>query len=244
MVCFNIIQHIDREGPGLFAHVAGEYGIEFKTYRPDLGDVLPSSKQTQGLIILGGPMGIADLLNPKFSWLNEELKLLKACLEDHKPILGICLGAQLLAFASGGCITKLIDGETSQLLAELGWSRIFLTHDGQEDPSLKNLPVNLNVLHWHQDRIILPPSATLLASSMRCEEQMFRLCNNVYGIQFHIELDHTDFDRWINEDADFIHNARGANAKDQLIKENDEFMVKSYPYRLQMVHGLLQRLMS
>ena len=186
MRVFHILQHVEREGPGLFKGIAEQKGFLIKIYRIDLGDNLPIVKKDDLILILGGPMGLEDISSGKFLWLNDEVDLIKKSIKDNIGILGVCLGAQLLAYAAGGKIEKLLGGQPLKVMPEVGWSEILVNNRSKYNQIFKE---PLYGLHWHSDRVILPPNADLIASSKRCKEQLFKISDYSFGIQFHVEYD-------------------------------------------------------
>ena len=104
-----VLQHLDREGPGLFAVEALARGWEVLICRLDQGDAVPPLGPADRLLVLGGPMGVADVGDPAFPWLAAEVELLREVLRRDQPVIGVCLGAQLLALAAGG--TAVIEAE-------------------------------------------------------------------------------------------------------------------------------------
>ena len=137
MRTLHVLQHLGREGPGLFRGVAEEKGLITKIYRIDLGDKLPVVKQNDLILILGGPMGLEDISKGKFSWLKDEVNFIKESIEDNIGILGVCLGAQLLAYASGGKVEKLLGGKPLKFMPEVGWSEIFVNNKSKFNNILK-----------------------------------------------------------------------------------------------------------
>ena len=115
-----VLQHIEREGPGLFRQIAEKKGISVCIFRLDLGDPLPELNNGDLLLVLGGPMGIRDIGNPNFPWLNKEVDLIKEALNQKIGMIGVCLGAQLLAYAAGGDVEVLEEGIPPKPLAEIG----------------------------------------------------------------------------------------------------------------------------
>ena len=235
-----ILQHIDRECPSLFLSVAKELGIPTSLIRIDLGDIIPDLKENSALLILGGPMGIDDLKTGNYPWLDYEIKAIEEALTNLVPMIGICLGAQLIAYAAGGGVTKLTYGEPSVQKSEIGWSEIKFDFPEWLNQSPLAKFKSMDVLHWHSDRIILPKASTLLASSLKCKEQLYLLPNNVYGLQFHIEITHSDFMRWLEEDCKFVESAYGPNAKSILIHNNQIYSDRSKSHRISMIRTLLE----
>jgi GMP synthase (glutamine-hydrolysing) len=159
----NLIQHHPAEGPGAIAEWAASRGLRLNVFRADLGQLPPVSAQP--LILLGGPYES----NAGPAWLETERQWLTGCLEQGAAVFAICLGAQLLALGLGGNVRRMDRSET-------GWTTVKFT-DGQA----------LKVLEWHEDAIDLPADAQLLASSDRCDEQMYRAGPARVGLQFHPE---------------------------------------------------------
>ena len=215
------IQHVDREGPGRIADVFAERGIPVKCVDVFAGAPVPTALAPEEiLVVMGGGMGVGDRDDPALPFLNAEIALLKTALRDGNPILGICLGAQLLAHAAGGAVfpNRVRDTKGNWIAArEVGWAPIQL--DAADDAALAGLGSNLTVLHWHGDTFDLPPGAVHLASTPLCRNQAYRLGNRVFGLQFHIEVDAETADRWAIEDADFVRSARGAQGVEDVIAE-------------------------
>ncbi len=177
-----VMQHMWFEGPAGIGAVAAERGIELRIIRTDQGEPVPSVDALDaydGIIVLGGAMGAMD--DREHPQLAAERALLAAAVERQVPVLGVCLGAQLLAIAAGG---HLLDGDGS----EDGIGSVELTAAGLDDAVLGAAGSPMPVLHWHQDTYSLPPGAVHLARNDRYEQQAFRLGTNAYGVQFHLEM--------------------------------------------------------
>jgi GMP synthase (glutamine-hydrolysing) len=174
-----ILQHVPFEGPGLIATQAGARGLQLDRRHLYRGAELPRLDQLTGLVVLGGPMGVGD--TEQHPYLAGEIDLLAAATAAGIPVLGVCLGAQLLACALGGTVRRA-------RTAEVGIGSVALTAAGERDGVLGPSGPVLPVLHWHGDTFTIPPGAELLASSDRCVNQAFRL-GSAYGLQFHVELD-------------------------------------------------------
>jgi GMP synthase (glutamine-hydrolysing) len=179
-----LLQHVAFEGPGLIAAAAGQAGVSLDVRRLDLGNAVPGPdeiEQVGGLVVMGGPMGAHDdVAHPQ---LAAERLLLREALAAGTPVLGVCLGAQLLAAAAGA------DVFVGNAGPEIGLGAVDLTADGRRDPVLGPGGRALPVLHWHSDTFTLPDGATLLASTGRYRHQAFRLGARAYGLQFHVEID-------------------------------------------------------
>lgn len=178
-----VLQQMWFEGPAAIGDVAHERGIELRIIRTDQGEPVPSPDALdayEGLIVLGGAMGALD--DEKHPALIGERALMAAAVERDLPVLGVCLGAQLLAIAGGG---ELLDGDNG---SEDGLGPVELTDDGLSDPVLGPVGRDFEAMHWHEDTYTLPEGAVHLARSDRYEQQAFRLGSCQYGLQFHLEM--------------------------------------------------------
>lgn len=215
-----VLQHLEPEGPGLFAAEARRRGWPVHTLRLDQGDPLPVLQPDDLLLVLGGPMGVADVGNPAYPWLEAEVDLLRQALARQHPLIGVCLGAQLLALAAGGTAIPLQVGDPPQPLREVGFGAISWRVDPQQDPGaaqlLRGLAASELVLHWHGDRCVLPPQAELLASSLHCPEQAFRIGARAVGLQFHIELLPEQLELWLSHDRTYVLEALGADGVERI----------------------------
>jgi len=171
-------RHVPFEGAGLIESTLARRGITLEyvdLYRPDAH--VPAIDQAAGLIFLGGPMSVNDPL----PFLDIERRLIAKAIERKQPVLGICLGSQLIAQTLGAKVYR-------HAQKEIGWFEIQLTADGVRDPLLCDLPASQAVFHWHGDTWDVPQGATLLASSAICPHQAFRFGSTTYGMQFHPEV--------------------------------------------------------
>ena len=182
-----ILQHVAWEGPGLIALEAGARGLQVEVRRLDCGDTVPQVAEVAGLIVMGGPMGLRDA--PSYPHLAAEQELLRASVERGLPVLGVCLGAQLLAAGLGARVDK---GPAP----EIGFGQVSLTAEGMRDPVLGGAGAILPVIHWHEDTFELPPGATHLARSALYSNQAFRVGRCSYALQFHVEVDQSLAAAW------------------------------------------------
>ena len=237
-----VLQHLERERPGHFLKLAEERGFTVCTFRLDLGDSFPELMSGDVLLVLGGPMGIRDIGTSTYPWLIDEVAFIKEALSQGVGIIGVCLGAQLLAYAAGGDVELLLEEVSQQPLAEIGWDNIFLQSLDNNCKLTTLLDHSFPVLHWHGDRILLPNTAELIASSYRCKEQLFSISSLAYGIQFHVEIDDEMVNTWIIEDQKFISSALGTDGQSILKQQQKEFGLKTLESRLEFLNILFDLL--
>ncbi|HET6923100.1 MAG TPA: type 1 glutamine amidotransferase [Anaeromyxobacteraceae bacterium] len=174
------VQHVAVEPPGIVAEAVRGAGLPLEVARIDRGEPVPRSADgLAGLVVMGGPMGVPQI--DRHPHLKEEMRLLEAALARSIPVLGICLGSQLLAAALGGRV------ERGPRL-ELGWLPVSLEPEARQDPLFGPLPPELVALHWHGDVFDPPRGASSLARSPLTRHQAFRR-GTAWGILFHLEAD-------------------------------------------------------
>ena len=216
-----VVQHVDHEDAALVGELARQRGLTLEILRPDRGDPLPDPRACANSIalVLGGPMSVNDHDQPGMDWLRQELDWLTAWHQQRRPVLGICLGAQLLAVAAGGSVQPLQVGAPPQQLKELGLGAIHWVADPSDEVLLKRQSGSSLVLHWHGDRIQLPAEATLLGSSLHCAEQVFRIGAHAIGLQCHLEVDGDALEHWIAKDHDYVVSALGPEGPVRLSRD-------------------------
>ncbi len=171
------LQHVPFEGLGAIEQWADSKGHDLSVTRLYAGDPFPDLASFAMLVVMGGPMGIYD--NDKYPWLGPEKAFLKTVVEAKKPVLGICLGAQLLADVLGADVK-------ANKYKEIGWFPIVRV-DSVPDKMLEVLPKTQTVFHWHGDTFDLPPDCCNLYTSEGCQNQAFIYTDRVIALQFHLE---------------------------------------------------------
>lgn len=196
----HVFQHVDFENPGYIATWAKKHGYEMSFSRlwqePVQKEKLDASDM---LLIMGGPMGIFDY--DQYSWLKKEKDAIAQYLASNKKVMGICLGAQLLADVMGAMVYA---GKTQ----EIGWMPISFQNDDK-------LPSSLIVMHWHGDTFDIPFGAKRLASSELTPNQGFIYENRVLALQFHIEMTEESL-------AGMLEHCGGDLIKSEFVQSKDE----------------------
>lgn len=180
-----MLTNVDFEGPGMIADRATALGMEVRVHRLFDGEPVPPAPSIERLVVMGGPMSAFD--DDVYPWLVEVRTRLTQLVEHATPVLGVCLGAQLLAASLGAAVYR---GDED----EIGLGSVRLTVAARDDPLFGGVDdTEIDVFHWHGDTFDLPRAAVLLASSDRYANQAFRV-GEAWGLQFHVELRPADAD--------------------------------------------------
>ncbi|MFZ0890206.1 MAG: gamma-glutamyl-gamma-aminobutyrate hydrolase family protein [Candidatus Binataceae bacterium] len=175
-----VLQHHPVENLGSIAEALESAALAWQYVRTFDGHPVPRDmKGAGGLIVMGGPMGVYE--HQRYPFLSDEMRLIEGALAEGKPVLGVCLGSQLLAATLGAKVSK---GDRK----EIGWYPVRLASAARDDRLFGGVPESFVALHWHGDVFELPRNATALASSERTPIQAFRHGDNAYGLLFHVEV--------------------------------------------------------
>jgi GMP synthase (glutamine-hydrolysing) len=190
-----VVQHTPHESPARLGDWLGDAGLLLDVRTPYDGQRLPGLDGFAALLVLGGPMGAYD--DATAPWLPATRDLLRQATGAGLPVLGVCLGAQLLAGALGGQVRRGSDGP------EIGPGLVAKRDVSADDRLFRPVPFTPDVVHWHWDEIAgLPAGATLLASPTRYPHQAFRFGERAWGLQFHVETTPQMVRGWAAADAD------------------------------------------
>lgn len=171
--------HAEFELPGYVLTWAEQRGHNFSMIRSYNAEKLPTVSEFDFLLVMGGPQTLLAL--QQYPYLNHELVLIQSAIMHHKHVLGICLGAQLIAEALGAKTTKSPE-------KEIGNFPIFLTEAAKQNIIFENFPSEFMVSHWHGDMVGIPDGAVVLASSLGCPNQIIQFNARTYGFQCHLEF--------------------------------------------------------
>jgi GMP synthase (glutamine-hydrolysing) len=178
---FVIIQNDPLCPPGSCLQLLAASGLPYRTVAAFRGEPFPEPQNLSGVIVLGGDMGVHE--TERFPYLEQVCSFMEQALQAGTPLLGICLGGQLLAQVAGGQVAS------PSTHGEHGICRVALTAAGASDPLFFGLESPFVTFQLHNDSFSPPPGATLLAGSQACPAQAFRLGAHAYGVQFHPEVE-------------------------------------------------------
>ncbi len=225
-----ILQQTHSEGPGMILPWLEELNQEpevVELWREELpGDFSPYA----GLIVMGGPMGAND--GDRFPFLQREIELIRHWVDTDRPLLGICLGSQLMAKALGGEVYR---GEHW----EVGWTPVRFTEEACRDGFFRGCPDDYAVFQWHHDTFTLPEGATLLAYNDLYENQAFRYGKKAYALQFHPEMTEKLIRLWIDLNHESLIR-KDANLPQKIWMESKHYLGNLHKMGRQMVQRLVE----
>lgn len=220
-------QHVPFEELGYIREWAKKPGNRLSATRFYEDQRLPFIDICDFLIVLGGPMSVNE--EQKNPWIVNEKKFIEKAIAAGKKVLGICLGAQLIADVLGARVYPNTE-------KEIGWFPVEFTPEGRSHPLFSSFPEKQTVFHWHGDTFDLPAGAVHIASSEACRNQAFVYGNNVVGLQFHLELSDADILRMVQNCGDELSGGR-------FIQQEKELMdVQHIPSTFNLMTTLLQNI--
>jgi len=185
-----IFRHAITEGPGYFATFLSQQGIPWILVKVDEGQPLPQQAEDySGLVFMGGPMSVND----DIPWIQQELDLIRQAVKREIPVLGHCLGGQLMAKTLGGEVRK-------NPVKEIGWGEVKVEDNPAAREWLENSPKSFLSFHWHGETFTLPPGAVRILSGPWCENQAFALDRHL-GLQCHVEMTRELIKSWCETGA-------------------------------------------
>ena len=186
-----VLRHVPYEGPGLIEDMLEGRGLPYRIVDVFEEGVPLGAAGFTGVVSMGGPMSVNDGIEE----IEKEKVLLLEAMGRDIPVLGVCLGAQVIASALGA---RVYAGDHP----EVGWGHVTLTESGLADPLMAGVDHVLPVLHWHGETFDLPEGAVNLAYSEKFENQAFRVGSKTYGLQFHLEADEEMVHEWVDMDRE------------------------------------------
>lgn len=216
-----VFQHVPHEILGTLDPLLRDHG--FRIRYVNFGrhpEAVPDLDRYHGLIVLGGPMNCDEVTRHRH--LATEVAAIQAAVRDGKPVLGICLGSQLLARALGA---PVIPHHTK----EIGWYDVTPTEHGHSDPLFRHFQGTEKIFQWHGDTFAIPHGAVHLATSAACPHQAFRFGHNAYGLQFHLEVDEPMIHRWLQTPLNRgeLDSLRGVIDPDLIARETPAYVARS-----------------
>jgi GMP synthase-like glutamine amidotransferase len=208
------LQHVPFEDIGSMASDFRTRGYSLSSTHWYRGDAAPDVGSFDALIVMGGPMGIYD--EAIYPWLADEKILIKEAIAAGKIVLGICLGAQLIADVLGGKVTR-------NPHKEIGWLPISINPAAAAHPIAQIFARYPEVFHWHGDTFALPPGAVHLASSEGCANQAYVVQDQVYGFQFHLETTPASARALIEYCAEDIDGSRYTQSAQAILADSEKF---------------------
>jgi GMP synthase-like glutamine amidotransferase len=216
-----VIKHVPFEGPGAIATWAQARGHSLALTELAAGQALPALDAFDALVLMGGPMSVND--EADLAWLAPEKALLRATLASGKKVLGVCLGAQMIASALGAPISRNPD-------KEIGWFPVEATPQGRRHPFWAGLPDAFPCFHWHGETFALPPGATALLRSAACEAQGFALGVQALALQCHVEVDASSLDAMIVNGRAELDLARPFIQPEAVLRGQPQALARLWPH--------------
>ncbi len=219
-----IFRHVECEGPAYLADFLDARHIPWKVVKVDKGDPVPDSPdQSSGLVFMGGPMSVNDDL----PWVKQELELIRAAHAKKIPLLGHCLGGQLISKALGGSVTR-------NPVQEIGWFPLTPIISDEALLWTADLPFNTEIFHWHGETFSLPDGAIPLFRSKHCVNQGFAM-GNTLALQCHVEIKQEDIIEWCRE-----YDAGNMVATETV--QNTAMMLQNVETRTRQLHEFADKL--
>jgi GMP synthase-like glutamine amidotransferase len=217
-----IIKHVEIEGPGLIEDCLRQEKIPYQVLTLEPGFSLPKLDHLSHIVILGGPMNAYE--EDRYPFLKDEDLFIKEAIQRGKFVLGICLGAQLIAKALGARVIK-------SPAKEIGWYDVSLTRIGAVDPLFSHLPKTFSVFQWHEDTFEMPHGATLITTSSLVPYQAFRYGDNAYGLQFHFEVTEEMIWEWMENYKEEFEGSQPLLLSKLKIMADTELKIEPYKKR-------------
>lgn len=227
----HFVQHVSFETPGYLLTWAESHKYQVTFSKLFESDSFVQTNLFDVLIIMGGPMGIYEV--QKYPWLKEEKRFIKKAIADNKKVLGICLGAQLVAEALGANVYP-------HHQKEIGWWPVQKINHPQTQSLTNYLPEQFVTFHWHGDTFDLPPGSTQLFTSKACDQQGFIQGRNTAAIQFHLEATDILIQQMINHEREELVDARYIQTEQKINEETNSHVQLQEGYMTRFINHFLR----
>jgi GMP synthase-like glutamine amidotransferase len=207
------LQHVAFEDAANIAAWALGRGYSVTRTRLDLGQSLPPQDTFDWLVVMGGPMNVDE--HDAYPWLVQEKQFLRSAIDRGVRLLGVCLGAQLIAEVLGGAVTR-------NRQTEIGWHPVTLTEAAGSSPLFGRFPREVPAFHWHGDTFSIPPGAVRIAASAGCDNQAFEVGRRVVGLQFHWDYSAASIEAMLRHCGDELTSAPGIQSDSEIRARLDQ----------------------
>ena len=221
----HFLQHVPFEGPGSIRQWLDETGYEISATQLFKSEKFPELSEIDLLIVLGGPMSVND--EDQFPWLISEKEFIRQAIDRTTPVLGICLGAQLIANATG---SKVYPNREK----EIGWFPVAGVSSGSS--SVFQFPESFQCFHWHGETFDLPSGAIHLAKTEACKNQAFQIGESVIGLQFHLETTPESAKKLVENCRNELIPSRYVQSEDEILSATTE--------QFENIHTLMEQILS
>ncbi len=208
------LQHVPFESIGSMENYFKNNNHRLRSTRLFLNEEFPDLGDFDFLIIMGGPMGVYD--EDKFPWLAAEKLFIRSVMESGKTVLGICLGAQLIACSLGAKVYK-------NKHREIGWFPVYATGQSENTILQGVFPKDFNAFHWHGDTFDIPESGIQIASSKACKNQGFIIDDRIIGLQFHLETTPDSAKALITNCRDDLDGSEFVHSENEILNDRQRF---------------------
>ena len=230
---FLSIEHVPQEGVGTISSYIQEIGGNLTRHRQYQQQPLSASHNDYDVLVaMGGPMGVYD--SDQYSWLDRELHFIREAIDQDKHVLGVCLGAQMIAEALGAEVRK-------NPCTEIGWLPVHFEDAFLRTRLGQGLNRQMDVLHWHGDTFSIPPGAVQVASSEACANQGFLYEKKVLGLQFHLEMGTEEVDVMTEHFRDELVPDKFVQGGEEIRARTEECAASARQVLFSILNGWLER---